>query len=108
MKQPYFESNSFTRALTAAIPHMAPQYRRTLHMAVKISELAQAHDFYAEKEANSETQAVQKQSWRQDMLRAMQPCFSTEQQKTLDILATCFEAQAMMKDFLQFKEDFEI
>jgi len=98
----------FWDALNAAIPHMASQYRYPLHFSVKLSELLRLQNSYASQTSNSSASATQKSSWRQDMLRAMRPHFPEEQQKRIDMLATYFEVQTFMHDFLYFKEDFII
>ena len=95
----------FLRALDAAIPHMDPRYRHVLHISVKMSELVRLRSFYNSDAASVKAKEAQKPTWRQDMLRAIRPCFTEERQKKLDVITALVETNVTMNEILQNKGD---
>ena len=94
--------NPSLRALKAAIPHMAPNHRHSLSIAVKCMEIKLLHAHYTQ--TNILTQSAPHPNWRQDMLAAMQPHLPREQRQSLTLMATMLQMMNILTEIRQDRE----
>jgi len=83
------------RAFKAAIPHVEPRCRLGLSIAVKYAEIRRLQEHYNRPEA---MQAPKRASWRQDVLRAMQPHLPVAQRQRLQLAEAVLQCMLIIEE----------